>query len=193
MSRYALCDYVAANPYLNPHDPGVVGTTAIRDAVVDFWKDNAARVPLRQRYVGTVTRTASAAPCKLAQITDGTSNTLTVSECRLQVSLYNSGSWHDWIGWTAGWSLTTIRSTAFSPEPDDSAYSGPTFIDATYADLGRLPDEHLKLGHQFGSAHTTGINAVFADGHVVMLDYGIDHDVFNRMGDRRDGTSLSHE
>jgi prepilin-type processing-associated H-X9-DG protein len=50
-----------------------------------------------------------------------------------------------------------------------------------------LPRGELVLGHQFGSAHPTGINVAFADGRSSMISYDVDLEVFNRMGDRRDG------
>ncbi len=43
---------------------------------------------------------------------------------------------------------------------------------------------------QFGSAHPAGINAVFADGSVHNIKYGIDPDTFNALGNIDDGTTL---
>jgi prepilin-type N-terminal cleavage/methylation domain-containing protein/prepilin-type processing-associated H-X9-DG protein len=187
-ANFAVCDYAAANPFFNRVNPGAVAQIPFNDIIVDFWKNKVTRVPLWRKYAGTITRTASGAACKLAQITDGTSRTLTVSESRLQVSHYHTGAWHD-AGWTFGWSLSTIRGTAFSPEPDDAAFSGPRHMEKTVPELGQLPEDELKLGHQFGSAHAAGVNGVFVDGHVAMITYGLDRDVFNRLGDRRDGTT----
>jgi prepilin-type processing-associated H-X9-DG protein len=42
----------------------------------------------------------------------------------------------------------------------------------------------------FGSAHPAGINAVFADGSVHNVKYGIDPEVFNALGNMNDGTNL---
>jgi prepilin-type processing-associated H-X9-DG protein len=44
--------------------------------------------------------------------------------------------------------------------------------------------------YQFGSAHPAGINAVFADGSVHSIKYGIDPDVFNALGNIDDGTTF---
>ena len=41
-----------------------------------------------------------------------------------------------------------------------------------------------------GSAHPAGMNAVFADGSVHNVKYGIDPDVFNALGVINDGTNL---
>ena len=45
----------------------------------------------------------------------------------------------------------------------------------------------------FGSAHPAGLNAVFADGSVHNIKYGIDPDIFNAIGNRRDGTNLDND
>jgi prepilin-type processing-associated H-X9-DG protein len=42
----------------------------------------------------------------------------------------------------------------------------------------------------FGSAHPAGMNAVFADGSVHNIKYGIDPQVFNALGNRDDGTNM---
>ena len=39
----------------------------------------------------------------------------------------------------------------------------------------------------FGSAHPSGINAVFGDGSVRAISYGISATMFNRIGHRADG------
>jgi prepilin-type processing-associated H-X9-DG protein len=44
---------------------------------------------------------------------------------------------------------------------------------------------------QFGSAHPAGINAVFADGSVHNVKYGVDPEVFNALGNMNDGTILA--
>jgi prepilin-type processing-associated H-X9-DG protein len=44
--------------------------------------------------------------------------------------------------------------------------------------------------YQFGAAHPAGINALFADGSVHSVKYGIDPDIFNALGNMDDGTTL---
>ena len=56
-----------------------------------------------------------------------------------------------------------------------------------------LPDVNGKEAHSwgvFGSAHPAGINAVFADGSVHNIKFGLDPDVFNALGHMDDGTNL---
>ena len=49
------------------------------------------------------------------------------------------------------------------------------------------------LDYQFGSAHTAGFNAVFADGSVHAVNYSIDGPVFFYLGGRDDGVSLGSD
>ena len=42
-----------------------------------------------------------------------------------------------------------------------------------------------------GSAHSGGINAVFADGSVSFISYDVDLETFNRLGNRGDGETNS--
>ena len=43
------------------------------------------------------------------------------------------------------------------------------------------------------TAHPAGTNAVFADGSVHNIKYGIDPDIFNAIGNRRDGKNLDSD
>ena len=102
------------------------------------------------------------------QISDGSSNTMVVSEKKLAPSLYDVGAWHDDRGWSDGWDPDTIRTTVCLPGPDDD----------------RL---QVSDPYEFGSAHAAGINAGFADASVRTLNYDIDIEVFNFLGHRSDG------
>jgi len=46
-------------------------------------------------------------------------------------------------------------------------------------------------GYQFGSAHPAGISGLLSDGSVRMISYQIDATIFNRLGDRQDGTVVT--
>jgi len=157
--------------------------------LVDFWKNRVVKVPLGVKYRGIVTQTASTPPTKIRRITDGTSKTMLLGEKRMIVAKYRTGEWFDLLGWSAGWSVSTIRGTGFSPERDATQQVGPGILDSkTPLDVYlNLPREEQTLGHQFGSAHPSGMNAAFADGRVAVIAYDVDLDVFNRLGDRRDG------
>jgi prepilin-type processing-associated H-X9-DG protein len=100
---------------------------------------------------------------------------MVVGEKKLYINRYELGDWHDDIGWTDGWDPDIVRYTGLAPGPDEVEVPGRT----------------VDPGYNFGSAHSAGINTVFADGHAVMLAYGIDPTVFNYLGDRRDGNTVS--
>ena len=43
----------------------------------------------------------------------------------------------------------------------------------------------------FGSAHPTGFHMAFCDGSVQFMNYSINTTVYNRLGNRKDGHSVS--
>jgi prepilin-type processing-associated H-X9-DG protein len=43
----------------------------------------------------------------------------------------------------------------------------------------------------FGSAHSSGLNAVFADGSVHIIGYDVDRALFNCLGNRQDHKAIS--
>ncbi len=106
-------------------------------------------------------------PTRMADITDGTSNTLLVADKRLNRAFLGQPQTDDNEGYTAGWDKDTIRRTNRPPAPD---FNGQ-------GDGNRL----------FGSSHIGRINAVFADGSVHGISYAVSRTVFRRLGDRSDG------
>lgn len=113
------------------------------------------------------------AKSKMANITDGTSNTMVVGEKQLNPVRYKTGDWHDDAGWADGWDPDVIRYTGFAPNSD------------------RLYDNQGGWeGYRFGSAHTSGMNILLADGSVRFLGFTVDLNVFNRLGHREDGGTI---
>ena len=53
----------------------------------------------------------------------------------------------------------------------------------------KLPDD--PLNYKLGSAHSGGINAVFADGSVTFITYDVDLETFNRLANRDDGEVIT--
>ena len=105
------------------------------------------------------------------KIKDGTSKTFIISEKRLKPSQYQTGEQWDDRGWADGWDWDTIRSTMFPPLKDDDDPDRP----------------YQKFGRSFGSAHSSGINAVFVDASVRTINYDVDLEMFNRLANRSDG------
>lgn len=130
------------------------------------WKAFAADNPSNRHY--GFTRKIS-----FAKIADGSSNTIWVGEKRAEPSRYMTSSGHDDRGWTDGWDPDLIRSTMWPIGPD---------VDSANPGVGEY-----EYKFSFGSAHTSGLNAVFADGSVHFLNYDVDQELFNLLGNRSDG------
>jgi prepilin-type processing-associated H-X9-DG protein len=89
-------------------------------------------------------------------------------------------------GWSDGWDADTMRLSCFLPLNDSDAF---TFQDG---DLGRYFSDNFASGsvggswnvYHFGSPHTGGINAVFADGSVHGLSFDVDLTLFNNLASR---------
>jgi len=112
----------------------------------------------------------------LASVTDGLSNTMTVSEKQLNPAAYFTGDWHDDAGWADGWDPDVIRYSAFEPRSDK---------------LYGTPANGGWEGYRFGSAHGSGINALFGDGSVRHIKYTVDRNLFNWLGHKSDGNAIN--
>lgn len=141
-----------------------------------------------QTYSGVIVRTnwnwvtgskvGSTNPIILANVKDGTSNTLMIAEKRLIPTQYGTGAWHDDRGWTDGWDPDIVRLTSAPLGSDARAQSDQN--------SGTVGD----IGYHFGSAHSNGMNACFADGSVKFLPYTINRVNFARMGHRSDSQTV---
>jgi prepilin-type N-terminal cleavage/methylation domain-containing protein len=123
-------------------------------------------------------------PVELRQIPDGTSKTMLVGEkwlwyefadgelarttnsCADNQEVYQGYDW-DVIRWTN-------RQRRYQPVSDTDR--------AAYAAEGACTV-------RFGSPHTSGLHAVYADGSVHAIEYGIDALAWEFLGDRNDGQS----
>jgi prepilin-type N-terminal cleavage/methylation domain-containing protein len=153
-------------------------------------------VPDDETYLGVIVRTpwrrtpAPARfannvpfPIKMKQITDGTSNTMVISEKFNRPDLYDGSTfaWSDDRGWSDGWDPDTVRSMCFEPR-EDSLTVTDAIINKGQADVPF-----------FGSAHPGLMNSVFADGAVHTIRYEVDPFVFDRIGSREDGQIVDLE
>ena len=138
-----------------------------------------------------------------ASISDGTSNTMMLAEKWMPVFGYGGWWFGDDKGAFHGYDEVTARSTVNNP----IAFPGNPHIDTntlngiTYNGNNCNPDSGSgppfnycwEGGFVFGSAHPAGINAVFADGSVHNVKYGIDPEVFNALGNINDGKNLQSD
>jgi prepilin-type N-terminal cleavage/methylation domain-containing protein len=113
-------------------------------------------------------------PNRLADVTDGTSNTLLVSEKRLNLTRLGQIQDDDDIGYTSGWDQDTIRTTNSPPAP--YFRGGPN-----HQDTGQM---------LFGSSHPGIINAALADGSVRVIRFTVNPTVFKNLGNKSDGQIL---
>lgn len=124
----------------------------------------------------------------IARISDGTSNTMLASE-KWVSQTYSGGppeGNHPWrngddFGWADGWDYDTVRSCMFAPQSDSSG-------DEAAAIAANSP---VKENFQFGSAHSGGINALFADGSVRGIGFDVNVETFNFLGHREDGQTVT--
>ena len=111
-------------------------------------------------------------PLRMEDIVDGATNTLLISEKRLNLANLGKDQPDDNEGYTSGWDEDTIRRTNIAPAPD---FWGTDW------------DEERR----FGSSHPAGINALFVDGSVHFISYSINPLTFSLLGNRSDGQAVS--
>jgi prepilin-type processing-associated H-X9-DG protein len=149
------------------------------------WTGNVAGKVIGEKAIG------SPGPTKFASIIDGTSNTFMIAEKFVRSDVYDAtGSLHysDDRGWSDGWDADTLRLSSLAPISDNDSTAFPAD-----ANLARYFSDDFSSGavgngiyncYHFGSPHTAGINAAFADGSVHLLAYDIDLVMFNALATR---------
>jgi prepilin-type N-terminal cleavage/methylation domain-containing protein/prepilin-type processing-associated H-X9-DG protein len=113
-------------------------------------------------------------PARMAEVTDGLSNTLLIAEKWIHPQYYSvpppDYEWTDsgYLGGFAHW--TTMRCSMGGPHPD---------AQGDYA--------NLHYWQMFGSPHPGGINAAFGDGAVHAISFNIPNGVFQLLCRKSDG------
>lgn len=106
-----------------------------------------------------------------ADVSDGTSNSLLLSEKRLNIFYLGKMVAHDNEGYTCAWNHDTLRHTNQQPRPD--------YNDGVNA--------FTTDGDRFGSSHPGGMNIALCDGSVRFMTYDISLETFKRLGNKQDG------
>jgi prepilin-type N-terminal cleavage/methylation domain-containing protein len=133
-----------------------------------------------------------------ASVTDGTSNTMAVGEKFMPTWAYEGWWFGDDKGGFHGYDNDNTRSTINGTVtsgwnwPALPTSTGVAYFPNPVRDFNVVQNgtDDWHAGFVFGAAHPAGLNAVFADGSVHNIKYGIDPDVFNALGNRADGTTL---
>lgn len=151
--------------YRNDHEP--VPKSDLGSAYVGFngaivrgsyWVDDGQVIDLNYEALTTVRK-----------LKDGLSKTSLVTEKRIRIG-DSPGAAYDDRGWSDGWDLDTVSSTACQPTPDSR----------------ERREEHANV-ITAGSAHPAGLNVVFCDNSVHFINYDINLEVWNNMAHRSDG------
>jgi prepilin-type N-terminal cleavage/methylation domain-containing protein len=174
----ALNDYAGATPANDP--------TKLNAFEQWFWTAGPGgpdirhgHPPANRPFQGVFVRKLSTQPTRDKDIKDGHSKTMMAAEKRVYSNRYEVGDWHDDIGWTDGWDPDIMRYTGIAPDVDINS--------STPGNPGGA------IGYHFGSAHTSAMHGVFADGRVTSISYDINVVVFNSMGNRKDGMTITIE
>jgi prepilin-type N-terminal cleavage/methylation domain-containing protein/prepilin-type processing-associated H-X9-DG protein len=127
-----------------------------------------------------------------ASISDGSSNTIMISEKWQYPKRYVSGSGNEDQGWLCGWDADVVRMTVFPPHQDFNYTIGDEWSNP--GDVRSWNNDNWAQA-QFGvgSAHPGGVNALFGDGSVRTVPYGIDAQIFWRLGGRADGVPVPQD
>ena len=115
---------------------------------------------------------------KMAQISDGTANTIAIGEVRP-----NCTSWY-MTGWgTVGPSRAATTMVPINYDSCLTSNTGPT--ECSYYD-------NHNTSQGFKSKHRGGAHFLFCDGTVRFLADNLSYDTYQRLGDRRDGKTATN-
>ncbi len=179
-------DYAANHPWDVPMPVYSDGLSWTDDgsAAPTWWGQEGWHGVLEPRRAGKIT---------FASITDGSSNTFMIAEKFIPPRFYMGGASYDQYGMVGGGWVDDRRTTGAI----ESQASGADWLalrfpakDQNIEALAGSPGGHWRAIYHYGSAHPAGMNALFADGSVHNIKYGIDPQVFNALGNRDDGTTL---
>jgi prepilin-type N-terminal cleavage/methylation domain-containing protein/prepilin-type processing-associated H-X9-DG protein len=137
------------------------------------------------------------APGLIRQITDGLSNTMMISEGAMATSHYTPPPQEediapaDWAGTTCGnWATPGSGRIDWMVGPWTGGWSNwfvtRCSMNGPWQDEPNLP-RCRALWQQLGSAHSNGINAVFADGSVKTFTYGTPNAILQLLVRKNDG------
>jgi prepilin-type N-terminal cleavage/methylation domain-containing protein len=155
--------------------PAPHGQTDYAASIANNSSDNGMCVRTFNHSTNGIPGTKRREPIRIAEVTDGLSNTLMIGDKRLKIWTNLTFRSDDNEGFTAGWDHDVIRRTDIIPAADYTQATDPLNAANTHG------------GGRFGGRHTGGFNAALGDGSVRFIPYTIDPIIFNRLGHRSDG------
>jgi prepilin-type N-terminal cleavage/methylation domain-containing protein len=141
---------------------------------------------------GVVVR-ANVPQISLVEITDGTANTVMVAEKWLNPHQWGNdgGDNEAWVN--AGWDEDVVRigggTFTYTDPTTGTTVTIPRTPQPDY--LAPNPSSGAVWNQQFGSSHTTGVNAVMCDASVRLVAFGVDPQVWAAACSRNGGETLS--
>ncbi len=119
---------------------------------------------------------------RIADITDGTSNTIAVGE-RASNLAYST--------WTGAVTNGTVKNLSGIPGSEDQPWPVLILGHTGTAIEGQLPNNTTGHADDFTSRHAGGVNFLFADGSVKFISNNIDANVWVALGTRAGGETVS--
>ena len=155
-------DY-GGNGGLNMNDEGKQGML-VRQWLLKDGVTRPVNAPVEQRR-------------RMADVSDGTSNTIMVGEKQLHPQVAGTAGGDNEVWNNSGWDQDHVRFAEAVPEPDDRhPHKGAT---------------HWSV--RFGGPHSGGFNVALADGSVRFIRYGLTADNWRCLCLIRDGEVISEE
>jgi prepilin-type N-terminal cleavage/methylation domain-containing protein/prepilin-type processing-associated H-X9-DG protein len=120
-------------------------------------------------------------PLRIADCTDGTSQTLLLGESLPSMNTHMLRGWHTNYGSQLS---TTIIPINYPIDENDTSWCGSAKVGPAHS----MTNNQVSWG--FRSRHTGGCNFTFVDGSVHFLSEKIDHRTFQLLGCRNDGKPI---
>ena len=147
--------------------------------------ENFGDTPGRKGYMVWA---AQGAKRRLADVTDGTSSSIIAAEKALPTGRHGADGGDNERWNNAGWDECVLRYH-FPPKHDldPTNWKFCNGCSNTTPGVGDNNTGGTMWRRYFGSAHTSGINALLADGSVRGISYSVDANTFNAFGGKSDG------